>query len=146
MDAVYFPFLVHDLRDFLGAVKPLGIRGFSVTLPHKQKILRYLDSCDPLAAAIGAVNTVVVSAAGNLYGYNTDYVGVLRTLQERVTLSQSRVLILGAGGAARAVAFALAAVWRLSLYLCAATEGGKETRASGGWRRGSTFQVEERIF
>ncbi|HXN19240.1 MAG TPA: shikimate dehydrogenase [Candidatus Binatus sp.] len=108
MDAVYFPFLVHDLRDFLGAVKPLGIRGFSVTLPHKQKILRYLDSCDPLAAAIGAVNTVVVNAAGNLCGYNTDYVGVLRALQERLTLSQSRVLILGAGGAARAVAFALA--------------------------------------
>jgi 3-dehydroquinate dehydratase/shikimate dehydrogenase len=107
MDAVYFPFLVHDLPDFLGAVKLLGIRGFSVTLPHKQKILRYLDGCDPLASAIGAVNTVVVSSTGNLFGYNTDYVGVLRTLQERVTLSQSHVLILGAGGAARAVAFAL---------------------------------------
>jgi len=133
MDAVYFPFLVHDLRDFLGAVKPLGIRGFSVTLPHKQKILRYLDSCDPLAAAIGAVNTVVVSAAGKLYGYNTDYVGVLRTLQERVTLSQSRALILGAGGAARAVAFALAESGA-SVCICARRpqEAKKLARAVGG--------------
>jgi 3-dehydroquinate dehydratase / shikimate dehydrogenase len=108
MDAVYLPFLVHGLRDFLSAVEPLGIRGFSVTLPYKQKILRYLDDCDSLAAAIGAVNTVVVSGAGKLYGYNTDYVGVLRALQMRICLPASRVLILGAGGAARAVAFALA--------------------------------------
>jgi 3-dehydroquinate dehydratase/shikimate dehydrogenase len=133
MDAVYFPFLVRDLRDFLGAVKPLGIRGFSVTLPYKQEILRYLDSCDPLASAIGAVNTVVVSAAGNLYGYNTDYVGVLRTLQERVTLPQSRVLILGAGGAARAVAFALAQSGA-SVCICARRpkEAKKLARAMGG--------------
>ena len=86
MDAVYLPFLVHDLRDFLSAVEPLGIRGFSVTLPHKQKILRHLDDCDSLAAAIGAVNTVVVRGAGKLYGYNTDYIGVLRALQMRISL------------------------------------------------------------
>jgi shikimate dehydrogenase len=111
----------------------LGIRGFSVTLPYKQEILRYLDSCDPLASAIGAVNTVVVSAAGNLYGYNTDYVGVLRTLQERVTLPQSRVLILGAGGAARAVAFALAQSGA-SVCICARRpkEAKKLARAMGG--------------
>ena len=133
MDAVYFPFLVHDLRDFLGAVRLLGVRGFSVTLPYKQEILRHLDSCDSLASAIGAVNTVVVSAAGNLYGYNTDYVGVLRALQERVTLSQSRVLILGAGGAARAVAFALAQSGA-SVCICARRpkEAEKLARAVGG--------------
>src|ERR1700730_10689384 len=108
MDSVYFPFLVHDLSDFLSAVGSLGIHGFSVTLPYKRKILRYLDSCDPLAAAIGAVNTVVVRGSNKLYGYNTDYVGVLRALQERVALAKSRVLILGAGASARAVAFALA--------------------------------------
>ena len=107
MDAVYLPFLVHDLRDFLAAIGPLGISGFSVTLPHKEKILRYLDGCDPLAASIGAVNTVVVRGGGKLYGYNTDYVGVLRALERRIPLRGSRVLILGAGGAARAVAFAL---------------------------------------
>lgn len=108
MDAVYLPFLVAHLPDFLAAIEPLGIRGFSVTLPHKQSILRHLDDCDPLAAAIGAVNTVVVRGGGKLYGYNTDYVGVLRALESRMPLRGSRLLILGAGGAARAVAFALA--------------------------------------
>ena len=107
MDAVFLPFLVRDLKDFLRAVKPLGIAGISVTLPHKQTILRHLDGCDPLAAAIGAVNTVVVRGGGELYGYNTDYIGVLRALEKRIALRGSRVLIVGAGGAARAVAFAL---------------------------------------
>jgi 3-dehydroquinate dehydratase / shikimate dehydrogenase len=108
IDAVYLPFLVRDLRDFLLSVEPLGLAGFSVTIPHKQKILRHLDGCDPLARAIGAVNTVVVRGGGKLYGYNTDYVGVLAALSRRMPLCGSRVLILGAGGAARAVAFALA--------------------------------------
>ena len=61
-----------------------------------------------MAAAIGAVNTVVVRGGGKLYGYNTDYVGVLRALERRIPLRGSRALIFGAGGAARAVAFALA--------------------------------------
>ena len=108
MNAIYLPFLVHELTDFLGAIGPLGIKGFSITIPHKERILRHLDGCDPLAEKIGAVNTVVVRENGKLYGYNTDYVGVLRTLQTRIPLQNSRVLILGAGGAARAVAFALA--------------------------------------
>jgi 3-dehydroquinate dehydratase/shikimate dehydrogenase len=108
MDAVFLPFLVRDLRDFLRIVEPLRIAGFSVTLPHKQTILRQLDDFDPMAAAIGAVNTVVVRGGGKLYGYNTDYVGVLRALERRIPLRGSRALIFGAGGAARAVAFALA--------------------------------------
>jgi len=108
MNAVYLPFLVHDLKDFLDSVGPLGIQGFSVTLPHKERILRHLDGCDPLAGQIGAVNTVVVRGGGKLYGYNTDYVGVLRSLEKRMPLRGSHVLIVGAGGAARAVAFALA--------------------------------------
>ena len=108
MDAVFLPFLVRDLRDFLLSVGPLGIAGFAITLPHKQAILRHLDDCDPMAAAIGAVNTVVVRGGGKFYGYNTDYVGVLRALEQRIPLRGSRALIFGAGGAARAVAFALA--------------------------------------
>jgi 3-dehydroquinate dehydratase / shikimate dehydrogenase len=108
INAVYLPFLVRDLKDFLGSIEPLRIRGFSVTLPHKERILNQLDGCDPLAARIGAANTVVVRGGGKLYGYNTDYVGVLRSLERRMPLRGSRVLIVGAGGAARAVAFALA--------------------------------------
>jgi 3-dehydroquinate dehydratase / shikimate dehydrogenase len=108
MNAIYVPFLVEDLNDFLSSIPRFGIRGFSVTLPHKRSILKHLDGCDPLAAEIGAVNTVVVRGSGRLYGYNTDYVGVLRTLEHRMPVQGSRVLILGTGGAARAVAFALA--------------------------------------
>ncbi len=107
-DAVFVPFLVRDLREFLTASRAFGIAGFAVTIPHKESILRHLDDCDPLAARIGAVNTVVVRGGGRLYGYNTDYVGVLRSLERRMRLAGSRVLLFGAGGAARAAAFALA--------------------------------------
>src|SRR6266404_2528478 len=107
VDAVYLPFLVHDLRDFLTAVPEFGIRGFSVTHPHKQTILKYLKECDALAVEIGAVNTVVVRRDGSLFGSNTDYLGVLRALEKKLRIRGSRVLIFGAGGAARAATFAL---------------------------------------
>jgi len=107
-DAVFVPFLVRSLRDFLNARAAWGVAGIAVTIPHKETILRYLDDCDPLAAQIGAVNTLVVRGGGRLYGYNTDYVGVLRSLEHRMRLAGSRVLLFGAGGAARAAAFALA--------------------------------------
>jgi 3-dehydroquinate dehydratase/shikimate dehydrogenase len=108
IDAVYLPFLVKDLRDFLKAVPEFGIRGFSVTIPHKQSILRHLQECDPLAAEIGAVNTIVVRRDGSLFGCNTDYIGILRAIEKKLRLAGSRVLIFGAGGVARAAAFALA--------------------------------------
>ena len=107
VNAVMLPFLVTDLKDFLAACPEIGVKGFAITIPHKQAIIAHLDGCDPLAARIGAVNTVVVRGNGGLYGYNTDYVGVLRALSSRVALAGSRVLLLGAGGAARAAAFAL---------------------------------------
>jgi 3-dehydroquinate dehydratase/shikimate dehydrogenase len=108
LNAVYLPFLVKDLRDFLQAIPEFGICGFSVTIPHKQKILKHLKDCDSLAADIGAVNTVVVHRDGSLSGSNSDYVGVLRSLEKKLNLAKSRVLIFGAGGSARAAAFALA--------------------------------------
>jgi len=117
INAVYLPFLVWSLPDFLVAIEPLGIAGFSITLPHKQAILRHLDDCDPVAAAIGAVNTVAVRR-GRLHGYNTDYIGVLRALEPRIRLRGSRVLIAGAGGAARAAAFALARAGS-AVFICA---------------------------
>jgi len=117
IDAVYLPFLVHDLRDFVGAIARLGIGGFSVTLPHKHAIMRYLDDCDALAAKIGAVNTVLVRRH-KLYGYNTDYAGVLEALEGRIGLVGSRILLFGAGGAARAAGFALAEAGA-SVFVCA---------------------------
>src|SRR5258708_1225764 len=133
MDAVYLPFLVHDLRDFLAVVPDFGVRGFSVTHPHKQAILKYLNECDPLAAQIGAVNTVVVHRDGSLYGSNTDYLSLLRPLEKRLRIKGSRVLIYGAGGAARAAAFALARSGA-TVAICARREKAARelARAFGG--------------
>lgn len=108
VNSVYLPFEVEDLRDFLACLKPMGVAGFSVTAPHKQAILRHLHQTDPVAEMIGAVNTVLVRRDGRLLGYNTDYVGVLRSLQRQIRIEASHILILGAGGSARACAFALA--------------------------------------
>ena len=117
-DAVYLPFLVENLKDFLKALPDFGVRGFSVTLPHKEKIFAYLDEVEPLAEKIGAVNTVTVRKDGSLYGSNTDYVGVLRAIEKKMKLRGSRVVIYGAGGSARAAAFALAQAGA-ELYICA---------------------------
>jgi 3-dehydroquinate dehydratase/shikimate dehydrogenase len=133
IDAVYLPFLVRDLRDFLKAIPDFGVRGFSVTIPHKQSILKFLKECEPLAAEIGAVNTVVVRRDGSLYGCNTDYVGILRALEKKLVLAGSRVLIFGAGGAARAAAFALAKAGAL-VGICARRESAAKelAKAVGG--------------
>jgi 3-dehydroquinate dehydratase / shikimate dehydrogenase len=133
VNAVLLPFLVGNLKDFLAAFPKFGVKGFAITLPHKQAIIPHLDGCDPLAARIGAVNTVVVRGDGGLYGYNTDYVGVLRALSSRVELKGSRVLLLGAGGAARAAAFALVEAGAV-VCICARREAQAAAlaRAAGG--------------
>ena len=117
-DAVYLPFLVEKLKDFLKALPDFGVRGFSVTLPYKEKIFAHLDDVEPLAEKIGAVNTVAVRKDGSLYGSNTDYVGVLRALEKKMTLRGSRVVIYGAGGSARAAAFAVARAGA-QVFVCA---------------------------
>ena len=117
-DAVYLPFLVENLKDFLNVLPEFGVRGFSVTLPHKQKIFAHLDDVEPLAARIGAVNTVTVRNDGSLYGGNTDYLGVLRALERKVKLQGARVVIYGGGGSARAAAFALAQAGA-QVFVCA---------------------------
>src|SRR6266571_61698 len=133
VDAVYLPFPVRQLGDFLAVVPEFGVRGFSVTLPHKQTILKHLRECEPLAAEIGAVNTVVVRSDGSLYGCNTDYVGVLRALKKKLRIKGSRALIFGAGGSARAAAFALKRAGAV-VAICARREiAAKElARAVGG--------------
>jgi 3-dehydroquinate dehydratase/shikimate dehydrogenase len=108
LDAVYLPFLVSPahLRDFFSLAARLPLSGFSVTIPHKQKIIRYLDVVDPLAKRIGAVNTVW-RKAGKWRGANTDAAGVTGPLSKTLRLAKSSVLIVGNGGAARGAAFAL---------------------------------------
>jgi shikimate dehydrogenase len=102
----YVAFQVEDLAGALAGMRALGIRGFGVSMPFKQQILPLLDQLDPLAARIGAVNTVV-NDGGRLCGHNTDWCGATRALGEALELRGRRVLLLGAGGAARAVAHGL---------------------------------------
>ena len=108
VDAVYLPFLVSPafLRDFFSLADKLPLAGFSVTIPHKQKIIRYLDAVEPLARRIGAVNTVW-RKAGKWRGTNTDAAGVTGPLARLIRLNKSNILIVGNGGAARGAAFAL---------------------------------------
>ena len=132
-DAVYLPFLVEKLPDFLAAISQFALRGFSVTLPHKQTIMKHLSDCESMAEKIGAVNTVVAGRNGKLCGSNTDYVGVLRALEGKLQLRGSRVLIFGAGGSARAAAFALANAGA-EVLICARREPAARAlaRACGG--------------
>ena len=107
-DSVYLPFLVapSQLKDFMDLAATLPVAGFSVTIPHKQKIMRYLDVVDPLARRIGAVNTVW-RKAGKWRGANTDAAGVTVPLSRHLRLGASSILIVGNGGAARGAACAL---------------------------------------
>jgi 3-dehydroquinate dehydratase/shikimate dehydrogenase len=109
IDAVYLPLLTHtgQLKDLMDLAGKLPLAGLSVTIPHKQKILRYLDAVEPLARRIGAVNTVW-RKAGKWRGANTDANGVLKPLARRMRVSNASILIAGNGGAARGAAFALA--------------------------------------
>lgn len=98
-----------DLPEAVAGIRALGLKGVNVTIPHKVAIMPLLDEIDPLAKRIGAVNTVV-NENGRLIGYNTDGMGYVRSLVEEtgISLDQQVVTMLGAGGAARAVAFTLA--------------------------------------
>jgi shikimate dehydrogenase len=102
----YVPFEVQDVAGALAGMRALGIRGFGISHPFKQEVMPLLDALDPLAARIGAVNTVVNTDA-RLVGHNTDWLGAVRALEEVRPLGGVRVLLVGAGGAARAIAFGL---------------------------------------
>lgn len=108
LDACYLPFRVPpaQLDEFFAFAKDLPVQGLSVTIPHKQAVMERLDSIDPLAAKIGAVNTVY-RKGDQFCGTNTDAAGVTVPLAEKITLKGATVLLVGYGGAARAAAFAL---------------------------------------
>ncbi len=114
LNACFVPLQVHDLDEFMRRmVKPetreieLNFKGFSVTIPHKQAIIKHLDFVDETARKIGAVNTVKI-ADGKLYGYNTDAAGFIEPLLNSYgDLRGAKVGVLGAGGSARACVYAL---------------------------------------
>jgi shikimate dehydrogenase len=110
LNFVYLAFRVEAIGDAIKGLRALGnFRGASVTIPHKVSAVSFLDSLEPTARHIGAINTIVAEG-GILKGYNTDAIGALRALRESdVALNGRQVVMLGSGGAARAIAFALGA-------------------------------------
>ena len=106
VNAVYAAFPVTDLAQAVAGLRGLGIGGVSVTIPFKEEIIPLIDEMDPRAEAIGAVNTVV-NRDGRLTGYNTDWLGAVAALRAKTDLKGQHVLILGAGGASRAIAFGI---------------------------------------
>ncbi|MGA6827774.1 shikimate dehydrogenase [Nitrospira sp. NS4] len=110
LNFVYLAFRVEAIGDAIKGLRALGsFRGASVTIPHKVSAIPFLDEVEPTARHIGAINTIVAEN-GKLTGYNTDATGALRALREGAgSLKGKRVVMLGSGGAARAIAFALAA-------------------------------------
>ncbi len=105
---VYVALAVTDIAGAMAGVRALGISGLSVTIPHKIAVMDHLDEIDETARAIGAVNTVV-NREGRLFGSNSDAAGAVAALRQATELKGKTVAVVGAGGAARAVGFGVAA-------------------------------------
>lgn len=133
VNGVYVALHAKTLKDLLTCIREIPIHGVSVTMPYKQAIVSHLDNTDSQTAKIGACNTMVRGQDGKLYGFNTDGVGVIRPLEQRITLEDAKILVLGAGGAARAAVFGLkergAEVYILNRSAIAAQKLARQARA-----------------
>jgi 3-dehydroquinate dehydratase/shikimate dehydrogenase len=133
VNGVYLPLHAKTLKDLIHCVREIPLHGLSITMPYKQAILPYLDNTDAHTAKIGACNTVVRGQEGKLYGFNTDIAGVLRPLEQRLSIENAKVLVLGAGGAARAAVFGLkergAEVWILNRTAVKAQKLARQAKA-----------------
>jgi len=106
LNFMYKTFAIDDIRGVITGVRSLGIRGCSVSMPFKEKVIPFLDRLDPLAKKIGAVNTVV-NDNGRLIGYNTDVIAVEKSLRPLQIKNDKDIIIFGAGGVSRASVVAL---------------------------------------
>jgi 3-dehydroquinate dehydratase/shikimate dehydrogenase len=134
VNAVYLALHAKTLKDLLTCIREIPIHGISVTMPYKEAILPQLDNTDSHTTKIGACNTVVRAQDGKLYGFNTDTAGIVRPLERRLTaLEGARILVIGAGGAARAAVFGLkergAEVYILNRSLANAKKLAHQARA-----------------
>ena len=115
VNAVYLALQTSKVADLFKLVHEIPLQGLSITMPLKQDVMSHLERTDPLSAKIGACNTIIRAADGKLYGFNTDVAGITGPLEKRFPLKDSKILVLGAGGAARAAVFGLrdkgAEVW-----------------------------------
>ena len=130
-NAIYAAIRVKDIRPAMAGMRALGLKGASVTLPHKESVLACLDFIDPVARRIKAVNTIV-NDDGSLRGFNTDCHGVIQALSEKILLKDRRVGILGAGGAARAVAFGVISQGATATIFNRSREKGESLAADFG--------------
>ncbi len=105
VNAVYLALQTAKADDLFKLMREIPIQGLSVTMPLKQDVMPLLERTDPLSAKIGAVNTILRAQDGKFYGFNTDVAGIIGPLERRLSLKDARVLVLGAGGAARAAVF-----------------------------------------
>lgn len=134
IDAYYHPFHIKgkDLKAAVEGMKVIGVAGFNVTIPHKTAIIPLLDKVDPLAEAIGAVNTVV--REGDIFvGYNTDGAGFVESLKQawKEDLTEERALIIGAGGAAKAIYYTLLSIGVQRVDICNRTIQKAEALIAG---------------
>ena len=133
VNGVYLPLHAKTLKDLIHCVCEIPLHGLSITMPYKQAILPYLDNTDAHTTKIGACNTVVRGQEGKLYGFNTDVAGVVRPLEQRLSIENAKVLVLGAGGAARAAVFGLkergAEVWILNRTSAKAQKLARQAKA-----------------
>jgi shikimate dehydrogenase len=123
LDGYYLAFRVEDIAAAVNGIRGLGIRGASITIPHKISVMKYLDQVDSPAVEIGAVNTIV-NHQGVLHGCNSDCVGAIKALTEKTIINGKEVAVVGAGGGARAVGFGIK------------QEGGRLTIINRTWERG----------
>lgn len=107
MDYAYVAFDVDplNLKSAIEGAKSLNIKGFNVTIPHKIEVMKHLDDIDDVAGLIGAVNTIDFK---NMKGYNTDGIGAVKAIEEVTSIKDKNVVVVGAGGASRAISFYIA--------------------------------------
>ena len=104
---VAFDVLPKNLKSAVESIRTLNILGVNITVPHKVEVMKYLDNIDPAAKSIGSVNTIV-NKNNKLYGFNTDWQGFITDLKfKSINLKNKNVLVIGAGGAAKAILYAL---------------------------------------
>ena len=100
---------LQSVKDFKKIIKDNAIKGFNVTIPYKEEIMEFINKIDPIAKKIGAINTIKIHNKNIIEGYNTDYIGFVISLKNLIT-NQKKALVLGTGGASKAIIFGLSSI------------------------------------
>ena len=143
IDAHYVPFCVKNVEDAVRGIRGLDIRGVSVTIPFKTSVMPYLDEVDESSLRIGAVNTILNDSNGRLKGFNTDWIGLNRDLEESLEIRGKTFAILGAGGAARAAVFGILEEGGIPVIFNRTTETGEGVAREFGCPFYSLSEIEK---